>query len=420
MVESTESMLSPYRVLDLTDEKGLACGKLLGDLGADVIKIEPPGGDPARRLGPFFHDQPHPEKSLYWFAFNLNKRGITLNLNCADGQKMFKQLVKTADFVIESFPAGYMESLGLDYPELEKVNPGVIVVSITLFGQSGPYGDYRSSDIVAWALGGHLYLGGDADRPPVGISEHTQSYLHAGAEAAAAATMALYARRLSGEGQQISVSIQECVAALNVPATAWWSQKKAFASARGGERLNQAGNIIRPKVMWKCKDGWISCQLGGGPLSVRTVLPLMEWMKEKDMLDDFLKTFDWVALSYDTTNQEVLDKIHQPITKFFESYTMAELLEEAIKRGVMIYPLCNVAQIAKNDQLANRDFWSRVEHPELAAVITYPGAFIKSSETPLRIRRRAPLIGEHNQEIYENELEISKTELVTLNEAGVI
>ncbi len=135
MKEKVERDAQPLSgVLDLTDEKGLFCGKLLGDLGADVIKVEGPGGDPARKIGPFYHDEVDPEKSLFWFAFNNNKRGITLNIEAADGQELFKRLVKRADFVIESFPPGYMDKLGLGYSALEKVNPAIIMVSITPFG----------------------------------------------------------------------------------------------------------------------------------------------------------------------------------------------------------------------------------------------------------------------------------------------
>src|SRR3990170_3305135 len=170
MVKKAEGMLSPYRVLDLTDEKGLLCGKILGDLGADVIKIERPGGDPARRIGPFYHDEPHPEKSLFWFAFNTSKRGITLNIETADGQEIFKRLVQTADFVIETFPPGYLAKLGLGYSDLEKINPGIILVSITPFGQTGPYKDWKGADIVAWATGGDMAPWGEPDRPPIRIS----------------------------------------------------------------------------------------------------------------------------------------------------------------------------------------------------------------------------------------------------------
>lgn len=151
-----EGMLSPYRVLDLTDEKGLLCGKLLGDLGADVIKIEPPGGDTSRNVGPFYKDIPDPERSLFWFAFNTSKRGITLDIETADGQDVFKRLVTSADFVIESFPPGHMDRLGLGYPALNEINPGVIMVSISPFGQTGPYKDYKSPDIVACAMGGQM------------------------------------------------------------------------------------------------------------------------------------------------------------------------------------------------------------------------------------------------------------------------
>ena len=184
-----QSLLAPFRALDITDEKGFLCGKVLGDLGADVIKIEKPGGDPARSIGPFYHDIPDPEKSLYWFAFNMNKRGITLDIETADGQQIFKKLATTADFVIGSFPPGYMDKLGLGYSALSEINPQTIVTSITPFGQTGPYQDFKGSDIVAMAMSGLMYLIGDPDRPPVRIS-FPQAYLHAGVEGAVGSMVA--------------------------------------------------------------------------------------------------------------------------------------------------------------------------------------------------------------------------------------
>jgi crotonobetainyl-CoA:carnitine CoA-transferase CaiB-like acyl-CoA transferase len=181
--KNPDSLLSPFRALDLTDEKGFLCGRILGDLGADVIKIEKPGGDPARDIGPFYHDIPDPEKSLFWFAFNANKRGITLDIENPDGQEIFKQLVKSADFAIESFPPGYMDSLGLGYLALSEINPKIILTSITPFGQTGPYKDYKASDLIAMAMGGQMYLCGDPDRPPVRVS-FPQAYCHAGAQGA--------------------------------------------------------------------------------------------------------------------------------------------------------------------------------------------------------------------------------------------
>ena len=162
----TEPLLGSHRVLDLTDEKGWFCGKILGDLGADVIKVEKPGGDPARNTGPFYHDIIEPEKSLYWMALNTNKKGITLDIETPDGREIFKKLLKTADVVIESFAPGYMDKLGLGYSELSKINPGIILTSVSGFGQEGPYRDYKAPDIVVRALGGLIYTVGEADRPP--------------------------------------------------------------------------------------------------------------------------------------------------------------------------------------------------------------------------------------------------------------
>ena len=137
MTEKVEGLLSPYRVLDLSDEKGQFCGKLMGDMGADVIKIERPGGDAARNIGPYYKDEIDPEKSLYWFSMNTSKRGITLDIEKPEGADIFKKLAEKADFIIESFQPGYMDSLGLGYSDLEKLNPGIILVSVTPFGPTG-------------------------------------------------------------------------------------------------------------------------------------------------------------------------------------------------------------------------------------------------------------------------------------------
>src|SRR4030042_2395688 len=190
-------MLDAYRVLDLTDERGFICGKTLADLRADVVKIEPPGGDPARSMGPFCRDVPGAEESLYWMAYNVNKRGITLNIETKDGQAIFKRLARNADFVIESFAPGRLKALGLGYEVLCQLNPRVILTSITPFGQSGPYREYGTADIVSMALGGYLYLTGEPDRPPVRIG-FPQAYLPAALAAAAGAMIAHCARPSPG------------------------------------------------------------------------------------------------------------------------------------------------------------------------------------------------------------------------------
>src|SRR6202041_3461010 len=176
------AMLTPYRVLDLTTERGLLCGQMLGDMGADVVKIEPPGGSAARAIGPFYYDVPHPDRSLYWWAYNRNKRAITLDIERDAGRELLLRLVEAADFFIESDNPGHMARHHLGFDDLAKINPALIYVSITPFGQDGPKASYADSDLIIMAAGGPLILAGDADRPP-GRLPIPQAYLHASADA---------------------------------------------------------------------------------------------------------------------------------------------------------------------------------------------------------------------------------------------
>jgi benzylsuccinate CoA-transferase BbsE subunit len=413
----TNGMLDIYRVLDLTDMEELLCGKLLGDLGADVIKIERPTGDTARSIGPFYHDEINPEKSLFWFAFNTSKRGITLNIETTDGQEIFKRLVKGADCVIESFPPGYMNRLGLGYEVLESINPGVVLVSISPFGQSGPYQDYKAPDIIAWAMGGEMYLSGDGDRPPVRVSYHSQAHTHAAVEAAAGAMAALYYRAISGEGQQVDVSVQECVAQVSHQfSTMPWDTNRVIQTRAGGSPLSN----IRVTRIWPCKDGYVIFSVSTGVHVKRNNLPLFEWMESEGMADDFLLKFDWDTFDFRTTTQDIVDRLEEPIRKFFLLYNSAELMQLGVKHRVQVYPVSTTANIIENAQLASRGYWVELEHPELATTIKYPGAFAKASEAPLSVTRRAPLIGEHNQDIYIRELGFSQEELLILKQAKVI
>ncbi len=409
--DKPESMLSPYRVLDLADEKGLQCGKLLGDLGADVIKVERPGGDPARNLGPFYHDEVDPEKSLFWFAYNASKRGITLNLESAEGQDIFKRLVKSADFVVESFAPGYMDKIGLGYSTLVKIKPEIIMVAISPFGQTGPYRDLKYSDLVMRALGGRLYAVGDYDRPPTRISHHSQIYLQAGLEGAMAAVMALYHRHMTGEGQYIDLSIQ---AALVQTSDIAWDVRKSV-----GPRSGQVTTLNIPRV-WKCKDGIVNWAFMPSGMNPERNLDFVRWMDSLGYADDYMKTFDWSKFDYSTLTQETIDRMAVPTSKFFAAQTKVELLEGAVKHRIFFYPQFTTSDLLKSDQLKAREYWADVEHPELGTKIRYPGPFAKLSETPIQITRRAPLIGEHNEEIYVKELGMSHKEMQALKKAKVI
>ncbi len=414
--EQKELALGPYRALDLTDEKGFFCGKLLGDLGVDVIKIEPPGGEPSRRIGPFYRDIPDPEKSLHWFAYNANKRGITLNIETVDGKEIFKRLVKKADFVIESFPPGYMEELGLGYSTLSKVNPGVIMTSITHFGQTGPYKDFRGCDIVDMALSGYMYMCGDPDRAPVRVSS-PQAYAHGGVEAAAGTMIALYYRQLTGEGQWIDVSIRDSIIRAMYVIRIFWDLNRQTSRRAGVWRAE--GGFARVRQGWACKEGAVSFRISGGAAGARVSQATVRWMDEEGMADEFLKTFNWEALDMVKVTQETVDAIEERVNRFFMTHTAAELYEGAKKRRIMLYPVTTPKDLAENTHLAARGFWEEVEHPELGTIITYPGAFVRATETPCNIRRRAPLIGEHNEEVY-GELGLLGKELVTLKQANII
>ncbi len=412
-----QGMLSPYRVLDLTDEKGLLCGKLLGDLGADVIKIEPPGGDATRRIGPFHHDEVHPEKSLFWLAYNTSKRGVTLALETRDGREIFERLVKTADFIVESFPPGHLDRLGLGYAALESINPGLIMVSITPFGQTGPYRDYKAPDIVAWAIGGHTYQVGNQDRPPLRISHHSHSFLHAAGDAAVGAMVALRHRRLTGRGQHVDVSIQEAVlhSTDQAETTGRWD---AIGLNRRREDSWPRADLKRT-ILWPCLDGQVIWIYWFG-LSARWSEPLVEWMDEEGELDDFLRDFDFAGFDVAGMTQEILERIAEPTRRFFLKRTRAELYHRALTHRIQLYPVATSADIAADEQLAGRGFWVDLDHPELADTIRYPGAFAQASAAPVRVERRPPLIGEHNREIYQEELGIAADRLAALRETGII
>jgi benzylsuccinate CoA-transferase BbsE subunit len=408
-------MLNGCRALDLTDENGLLCGKILADLGADVIKVERPGGDPARKTGPFWSDLPHPEMSLYWFAYNSNKRGITLNIETSDGREIFRKLVKTADFIIESYPPGFLDSLGIGYTALDSIKKGIILTSITPFGQTGPYQDYQTSDIVTMGMTGILYQTGDIDTPPVHMSM-PQACLHAAADAAVGTLIAYYHREMTGEGQQVDVSMQQSTAWFLANAIPSWELSGLVLKRAGAFRWSEKST---QRQVWQCRDGHVFFYMIFGQAGARIFRELVKWMDSEGMANDYLRSMDWENLDMGAVDQEVTDNITRPIEEFFLSHTKAEILKEAIARRISICPLSSMADLLHDAQLEARNFWVDIEHPEINTRITYPREFIKSSEEACMTRFRAPMIGEHNKEIY-SEIGLSTQDLIILKQAGII
>jgi crotonobetainyl-CoA:carnitine CoA-transferase CaiB-like acyl-CoA transferase len=412
-------LLSPYRVLDLSNELGFLCGKILGDLGADVIKIEPPGGDPARRFGPFYGDQPDPEKSLFWFGFNNNKRGITLNLESARGRELFAQLVAKADFVIETFTPGYLDSLNLGYTALAKINSRLVLTSITPFGQTGPYSKFKASDIEIMALSGCMSLTGDPDRPPLRVT-FPQSYGWTSSYAAMGALIAHYHRELTSEGQQVDVSAQACLLWAFSHAHTFWDLNRQVEKRAGSFMTGRSITGAKMRVFWPCQDGYLNFIIYGGEAGRRTNQALVEWMDSKGMAPDSLKQKDWKAFDIAQVGQEEIDRMEEPIESFFKGVTKAEFFKEVVKRQMLGYPVASVKEIFADPQHEARSFWQTIEHPELQTSFEYPGGFAKFSDGACQIWRRAPLIGEHNQEIYGQELGMSPAQIAELKKQGVI
>lgn len=411
-----DSLLSGFRALDLTDEKGFVCGQILATMGVNVIKIEKPGGDQARNIPPFCHNTPDPEKSLYWLAFNTDKLSITLNLEDRRGQDLFRKLAEKADFVIESFAPGYMDSLGLGYEALSRLNPRIIMTSITNFGQKGPYSQYRGSELIATAMGGVMDNIGDMDRPPV--KEALDAVCFQGSAAAALGTViSHYSRELTGEGQQIDVSLQEVGASRTTLCLLPWQWYKCLV--KRAPPMNQPG-LPDTKWLWTCKDGYVYWPFNAGMRVTTNNQALFRWLDDDKIKDSSGRVTNWEKLDISTMTAETRDSYEAAIRKFFLKHTKKEIADGVLKRGTNATVASDPDDVTKDHHLAARNFWVELDHPELDITAAYPRHFFLSSETENYVRRRAPHIGEDNDKIFGRELGLSATELAGLREANVI
>src|SRR5712691_2084221 len=412
-------LLKPYRVVDLTGPLGFLTGKIFGDLGGDVIKIEPPGGDPSRRTPPHLNTDHNSPQSLYWLAFNVNKRGITLDLESQTGRSLFLRLAEKADFVLESFPPGTLERWGLGYDRLHRENPGLILVSITPYGQEGPYRDFQGFDLEVMALSGAMSLAGEEGGEPMRVTV-PQAPAWVGAEAAMGALMALAHRSLTGKGQHVDVSAQVAVMSALSHAPAFWDMNRVNPQRAGIYITGRSVSGAKMRVMWSCKDGWINFIIYGGAAGRHTNQQLVAWMDEKGLAPEWLKQMDWSKFAVTNITQEEVDKLEAPIAGFFSTLTKQEFLEGSINCQMLGYPVSNVEDICQDQQLAARQFWQDVRDGASGATLKYPGGFAVINGERLTIRRAAPTVGQHNQEVYSQELELSSSQIVQLQAARVI
>jgi benzylsuccinate CoA-transferase BbsE subunit len=427
-------MLSCYRVLDLTNEKGFLCGKALGDLGADVIKIEKPGGDPSRNIGPFYHDIPDPEKSLYWFAFNANKRSITLDIETADGREVFKNLVKTADVVIEVFKPGYVDDIGLGYSVLSEVNPGIILTSISGFGQKGPYRDYNDRDLAVWGLSGYMYITGEPDRPPL-VPSYPHAHLIGAMNGAIGTVIALNHRRLTGRGQQVDAcSHQGLCLAISIETKLPWALSKVNVTREGRDRMRVLAKDGQVKIplLWECKDGSIAFFFWVGPNFVEHNESLIRWIRKSGVDPGLLGTRDWAKEGWNKyTVEEVKqiratldgrvknsDELDKHINEWTVNYTPEQVMQMMQNAGVSAGVVARAQDSEADPQLKAYDFFREIEHPYLGKKKFFhpPGFTLSDATAELH---RPVFLGEHTEYICKDILGISDDDFSRMQQDGV-
>ncbi|MBI4337287.1 MAG: CoA transferase [Chloroflexi bacterium] len=403
------SALGGLRVLDVCTDLGLYCTKLLADLGADVVLVEPPGGHPARRLGPFFRNQEHPERSLSFFYLNTNKRSVTLDLETPDGCALLADLAQRADILVESLPPGALAKLGLDYTSLSRRNPRLILTSISPYGQDGPWRDAPACDLTLMASGGLLSLAGWPDSPPDWNPYHL-AHKVAGIHACVATLTALYWRDLTGAGGWLDVSAQAAVALGTGYLPAWWELRR-MVSQRMGPNMS---DVDPPEQwVWPCKDGFIVGPPFGGQ---RGWEPVLAWMKE----DGATEGLDGPAWQDPAYRRQHTQEVAAAWGRFLLQHTKAELYHRLQRQDLAITPMQTMEEVVNDPQLAYRQFFVPMEHPELGAALRYPAGPFPLSETPLRLVHRAPLIGEHTEEVLCGELGLAPERVASLRAAGVI
>jgi len=404
----TTQGLSGVKVLDLTWHiAGPYCTKYLADYGADVIKVERPGtGDPARRMSPFFKDDPHPDKSGLFLHLNTNKRSITLNLKTDTGKKIFKELVKGVDILVESFRPHVMSSLGLDYESLEKTNPRLVMTSISSFGQTGPYKEFKATDMVIYGMGGAMFWTGITEREPVRLGGTVISY-QVGVIAAVATMFALYGAEKRGYGEYLDMSAYEITRGSIDRAS---TDLTAYQYCGNYDVRTSAAARSYPTGVYPCKDGYYDLSGGGVVFFPRVARMLGRPELAKD------PRYGTSEAQVDVNRKEEFET--QVFYPWLMQRTKREIWAAAQEARILSGPILNSQDVLEDPHYRLRNYWREIEHP-VTGKVTYPGAPFRSEAMPWVVRRPAPLLGQHNQEVY-GALGYTKDDLVKLRERGVI
>lgn len=393
-------LLSNLRVLDLGQGvSGPFCARLLADQGATVIKVEPPEGDPARRMGPFAGDDPHVEKSIPFLYLNTNKRSITLNLSTTAGRHLLHALVRWADVLVENFEPRLRASLGLDDESLRGVNPRLVVTSITSFGSDGPYRDWKATDLVTNAVSGLMYHSGDADKEPL-RNALSQSLYVAGINGASATLVALYHRLGSGQGGRVDVSVAECM-------TAHLVQSSASYTYTGGLRGRRPERGTPLEELMPCQDGHVVVSAQGSQPFTAVI--------------DLLGVEELKAPEFSTSEGRILngEALEHLILKGLSRWKKKDLFHAANKQRLVFGMAQGPDDLYRCPHLRERAFFVPVHHP-VAGDAEYPCDSIRLSEGSFGGRSPAPLLGAHNTDVYRDMIGLSDAEIVRLRNLAVI
>lgn len=424
--------LAPYRVLDLTDQRGLLAGQMLAKLGAEVIQVEAPQGSSARSVGPFAPDTGSGPRSLYWTAYCAGKRGITCNLDKLEGQALFRELVRSADFLIESEDPGLMARRGLDYTSLQAIRPGLIHVSITAFGSKGPKAHWANTELTLWASGGPLLPAREPGKTPMRVTV-PQAYLHASADAACGALIAHFARVRDGLGQHVDISVQQSAAQSTLASILSAAvghddfSIRPEPKANGKKTLDLSGSGARTRrSKWKVADGLVEMHLAMGPASGRFTNNLFAWLSELGACSEQFASWDWVTvpgrIESGEIDDDMLATVRAEVETFLAPRKKRELVEEAIRRKILLAPIATVEDLVQSPHHAARGYFQEVEEADLRFRLPGPFAFAMSevSTEPFCSIAAAPSIGQDNAAIYGELCGMSGSEIDQLRAAEVI
>ena len=396
-----DGILSGIRVLDLgAGVSGPFCARLLADYGADVIKIEPPHlGDTARRSGPFAGDHPHPEKSIPFLFLNTNKRGVSLDIDVSSGRRIFEQLLATADILVENLSPSKASALALDHAALAQMNPNLVVTSITPFGQTGPYRDMEATDIVTTALSGLMYHSGDSDREPLRNALDQSEYV-AGINGAVATLAAIFQCLTTGRGQHVDVSVAECLSSHLVQPVPYYN----YMGAIKGRRPVRGSGF---EELMPARDGYVIPSVQGSqPWSTVAGLIGLEELQDE-------------RFATGGGRIEHGEELKELLTQGLGQWDRKPLFQASGESRLVFGMAQDAGDLYHCAHLRERGFYVEVEH-SVAGTVDYPGLGPRLSEIDFEITRPAPLLGQHNQEIFCGEMGYTKEDLTVLRQIGVV